>query len=60
MAQIIMKCPGCGKGILAHAGAGYTSEIITTESKKCNGCDAQLDIKIKIVVSVVKQEASKK
>lgn len=58
--QIIMKCPECGKGLLAHAGAGYTSEIITTESKKCSGCAAQLDIKIKIVVSAAKPEASKK
>ena len=58
--QIIMKCPECGKGFLAHAGAGYTSEIITTESKKCNGCSAQLDIKIKIVVSVAKTEGVKK
>jgi hypothetical protein len=60
MAQIIMKCPECGKGFLAHAGAGYTSEIITAESKKCSGCSAQLDIKIKIVVTVAKAEGAKK
>jgi predicted RNA-binding Zn-ribbon protein involved in translation (DUF1610 family) len=58
--QIIVKCPECGKGTLAHAGAGYTSEIITTETKKCSGCNAQLEIKIKIVATVVKPEAAKK
>ena len=57
--QIIVKCPECGKGVLAHAGAGYTSEIITTETKKCTGCNEQLEIKIKIVATVVKTEAKK-
>lgn len=58
--QIIVKCPDCGKGLLAHAGAGYQSEVITTEQKICNGCNSTIEIKIKIVASIVKPEGAKK
>lgn len=58
--NIIVKCPDCGKGILAHAGQGYSSEIITTEKKQCNGCNSTIEIKIKIVASIVKPEKAEK
>jgi endogenous inhibitor of DNA gyrase (YacG/DUF329 family) len=57
--NLIVKCPGCGRHILAKAGSGFASEVALTERKTCPGCAAQVEVKIKIEAKVVKEEAKK-
>lgn len=57
MAQIIVSCPNCQKPILIKAGSGYPSEVIMTESKKCQGCAADVEVQVKIVAKVKAEKA---
>jgi len=59
MAQFIMRCPSCGAHLLAKAGSGYSSEVVTTESKKCAGCNKDVEITIRIKAKVVEAEKTK-
>ncbi len=58
--QIIVKCPNCSKSILAtsHKG-GPVSEVITAEEKKCPGCLKTLEIEIRLIARIKKEEARK-
>jgi len=59
--NIIVKCPNCGKSILATPNkGGPVSEVITTEQKTCTGCNKLLEIHIKIVARTVKPEEANK
>lgn len=58
--QLIVKCPECGKSILATAcKGGPVSEVITTDRRTCGGCNKTLEIQIKIVAKIVKPEDRK-
>ena len=58
--QTIVRCPNCGKSILAKTGAGPTSETVTTELKTCTGCQKKLEISVRITVKVTEPETAKK
>lgn len=60
MPQIVMRCPVCGKGLLAKTGDTVTSEVITTNKKTCTGCGKTLEIKVRVTVEEVKAEGAKK
>jgi predicted RNA-binding Zn-ribbon protein involved in translation (DUF1610 family) len=58
--NIIVKCPSCGKAILATPNkGGPTSEVITTDMKVCSGCNKTLKISIRILVEVQAPEGAK-
>jgi hypothetical protein len=59
--QIIVKCPSssCGKGMLVKCGSDYSSEVITTETKKCTGCDQMVVVSIKVVAKLQKPAEGK-
>jgi predicted RNA-binding Zn-ribbon protein involved in translation (DUF1610 family) len=58
--NLIVKCPNCGRAVLATPNkGGPVSEVITTDVKVCSGCTKTLEISIRIVVKVVSPEGSK-
>jgi predicted nucleic acid-binding Zn-ribbon protein len=59
--NIIVKCPECGRSVLATPNkGGPVSEVITTDRRTCLGCNKTLEIQIKIVAKIVKPEEAKK
>lgn len=56
MPQIIVRCPSCGSHLLVKAGSGYPSEVITTETKKCQGCAKEIEISVRIVAKVLTEK----
>jgi predicted RNA-binding Zn-ribbon protein involved in translation (DUF1610 family) len=57
--QMILRCPNCGKSLLARTSPSPTSEIISTEAKTCTGCNKKLEISIRVYVKVVEPEKAK-
>jgi len=58
--QIIVKCPQCGRHILAKIGGGFSSEVVMNETKVCQGCSNSVDIEIRIKAKIQKPEKTEK
>lgn len=56
MSQMIVRCPSCGSHLLVKIGAGYPSEVINTEVKKCQGCAKEIEISVRIVAKVLTEK----
>jgi len=58
--QVIVKCPQCGRPILAKTGGGPATETVLNESKTCPGCASTVEIEIKIKAKIQKPEKAEK